>query len=178
MDKFADNKYRVVFDELKGCYDYFDNEYNKDDFYGLIKDRTNNEYCSSISATGFGLCSLITGVDYNWISYNQAKLRAEKTIDTFLNLETVHGFFYHFIDMRTGKKYHRSEVSLIDTALLVCGMLAVGEYFGGAVKEKAKKIFDNIEWNWFYDPKANQFYMGYYDENGFETSYKSYSKGH
>src|SRR5207247_2027183 len=41
------------------------------------------------------------------------------------------GFYYHFLDMETGRRAHRSEVSTVDSALLFAGALVAAAYFRG-----------------------------------------------
>ena len=94
--------------------------------------------------------------------------RAENTLDTFLNnMESTNGFFYHFVNIQTAKRAWNSEVSVIDTAIFICGAILAGEYFGGKVKEKAEKLYKNINWDWYVDKTVNQFYMEYSKEKEF-----------
>ena len=76
-------------------------------------------------------------------------------------------FFYHFINMKTAQREWKSEVSIIDTAIFICGALLAGEYFGGEIKEKAETLYERINWNWYTDKSVNQFYMGYSKEKRF-----------
>ena len=69
----------------------------------------------------------------------------DKTLDTFLkNVEGTNGFFYHFINMKTGKREWNSELSIIDTGIFICGAITAGEYFGGEIKEKAEILYKKI----------------------------------
>ena len=63
------------------------------------------------------------------------------------NLDTVHGFYYHFYTQRTGNPTKGVEVSCIDTALMVAGALVAGEYFGGKVEALANEIYERVEWD-------------------------------
>ena len=126
--------------ELKGCFQFFNKEINLDkqtNGYGLIRDKfPYHKEVASIASVGYGFASLIVGVEHKWISYEEAYIRANKTLDTFLyNLETIHGFYYHFVNMRTAKREWNSELSIIDTAIFICGALTIGEYFGGEIRK-------------------------------------------
>lgn len=61
----------------------------------------------------------------------------------------MNGFFYHFIDINTGKRIWNSEISIIDTAIFICGAITAGEYFGGIIKEKAENLYKKINWRWY-----------------------------
>lgn len=91
-------------------------------------------------------------------------------------MESTNGFFYHFINLETAKREWKSEVSIIDTAIFICGALLSGEYFGGTVKEKATKLYKNINWEWYLDKSTNQFYMGYIPESGFSGHWDMYAE--
>ena len=61
----------------------------------------------------------------------------------------VHGFFYHFTDIETGARIGRTELSSIDTALLLCGVLTAREHFRDArIKTLAQQIYERVDWPW------------------------------
>ncbi len=167
--------------ELRGCYKFFIKEANKNKNskgYGLIRDKSVlSPKIASIASVGYGLSALVIGVERNWITFPKAYERVSKTLDTFLNnMESTNGFFYHFINLETAKREWKSEVSIIDTAIFICGALLSGEYFGGTVKEKATKLYKNINWEWYLDKSTNQFYMGYLPESGFSGHWDMYAE--
>lgn len=172
---------KLLLKELHGSYNFFIKEANlkkESKGYGLIKDKTKlADDISSIASVGYGLAALIIGVEHKWISYKKAYYRASKTLDTFIeNVEGVNGFFYHFIDINTGKRVWNSEVSIIDTAIFICGAITVGEYFGSTIKEKAEHLYKKINWRWYTNPDTNQFYMGYSKEKGFWGAWDMYAE--
>ena len=138
---------KLILNELKKSYNFFINEANKNKKsfgYGLIRDKTilSNDI-ASIASVGYGLGALIIGLKHKWISYKKAYDRANGTLDTFLNyVDGKNGFYYHFINMNTGKREWNCEISIIDTAIFICGAIAVGEYFGGSIKQNKKEIKD------------------------------------
>ena len=126
---------------------------------------------------GYGLAALVIGVERKWMSFKNAYDRANRTLDTFINnVEGENGFFYHFVNMETGKREWNCEISIIDTAIFICGAITCGEYFGGEVKEKAMALYENINWNWYRNPELNQFYMGYSPERGFWGKWDMYAE--
>lgn len=174
-------KEKLLIKEIKGAFHFFIKEANtnkESKGYGLIRDKSKlSPQIASIASVGYGLAALVIGVERKWISYLEAYQRAKGTLDTFLhNLETVHGFFYHFINMETGKREWNCEVSIIDTAIFICGAILVGEYFEGEIKEKAEQLYKNVNWNWYRNKQTNQFYMGYSPEQGFSGSWDMYAE--
>jgi hypothetical protein len=122
---------------------------------GLTKDRCNvrgvdKGVVASIAATGFGLTALCIGHKRGYVSLRQAGSRALATL-LFLwkKLAQHRGFFYHFADMNTGERLWDSEVSSIDTAILLCGVLTCRQYFrSGEIHSLASHIFDRVDWTW------------------------------
>ena len=99
---------------------------------GLIKDSSRPGAPASAAAVGFGLVAMCIGESRGWIDREKAYERVLTTLKTFRDgVPNEHGFFYHFLDMRTGSRAWNSEVSSIDTALLVAGALYAGEHFKG-----------------------------------------------
>ena len=125
------------------AFDFFKDHQNP--VTGLFSD-TSGGGDASIAATGFGLGALCVGTERGWIDKKEAKARALTALGTFLPktpdaepaAEGKYGFFYHFLNPHTAKRAGRSEISTVDTAILVAGALTAGEYFGQDVKAKAE----------------------------------------
>src|SRR5882757_871363 len=119
-------------------FNYFWEEANPET--GLVPDRArvdgstldeNHQNVASIAATGFGLTALVIAAERNWITRSQAQERTRKTLLFFANKAfQQHGWFYHWLDAKTGERRWQSEVSSIDTALLLAGVLTTRQYFG------------------------------------------------
>jgi len=148
--------------------------------YGMISDRYNTVTRSygdaSIASVGFGLAAIAIGIENDWISYDEGYYRAYHTMVTIQNMQRTHGFFYHFISMDDATRSGTTEVSIIDTSILLCGMIMIGEYFGGEVKALANEIYQGVEWDWYYDSAHTMFYMGYTPESGFGGHWDSYAE--
>jgi len=139
-------------------FDFFWNECSP---IGLIKDRAGNFHpdsytASSIASTGFGLAAICIGEDRGWVSRSAAHDRIYTTLITFRDrVPNDHGFFYHFMNMNTGQVVPGSELSTIDTALLIFGALYAGEYFeakygDSSIKNIAEPLFERIDWPAYY----------------------------
>ena len=124
---------------------------------GLVLDKASNsgspdfKYApASIAAVGFGLASLTAGAERGWIGKAAAAEQVRTTLEFFSEkMESEHGFFYHFVDMETGKRVWDCELSSIDTALFIAGALTAAQYFESPeIKGLAKKLYERVDWKW------------------------------
>jgi hypothetical protein len=170
----------VIDFEMRGSFAFFWERANTtpgSPGYGLIRDRfPGSPGVASIASVGFGLTAYLIGIEKGYISYDEGYERVDGTLDTLLALDRVEGFYFHFLDMETGKRVWNSEVSNIDTAILLMGVLSAGEYFGGEIAAKAQEIYDGVNWPWFIDPARNMFHMAYFPEKGFEGHWDFYAE--
>ena len=123
---------------------------------GLVKDRckTNSPdhtLVASIAATGFGLTALCIGHRRGYVGLTEVRDRALVTL-RFLwkTLPTHRGFYFHFANVNTGERMWESEVSSVDTAILLCGLLTCRKYFEAhsEVSRLAYDIFKRVDWTW------------------------------
>jgi hypothetical protein len=140
---------------------------------GLVRDRSNvrkpdNGLLGSTAATGFGFTALCIGAKRGYVSHINAR---ERVLDglRFLwrNLPQHRGFFYHWANINTGERMWQSEISSIDTAILLCGILTCREYFQHSeISELAYDIFNRVDWNWLSEDTPILPH-GWTPENGF-----------
>jgi len=123
---------------------------------------------SSIAATGFGLTALSIGAQRGYMSASQIQSRVLNTLNfIWSQLPQQNGFFYHFVDMNTGQRARQSEVSSIDTSILLCGVLTCRQYFQDAqIQSLAEQIYDRVNWPWMLNG-GTTFSMGWTPESGF-----------
>jgi hypothetical protein len=169
-------------DDLEhACFQFFWEQANPQ--VGLIKDRCNvrakdENLAASIASTGFGLTAICIGDQRGFISHAEARLRVVRTL-SFLwhKLPTQHGFFYHFANLNTGERIWDSEVSSVDTAILLCGLLTCRQYFVHTdIDELAHAILDRVDWPWLSED-TNLVSQGWTPELGFIPSrWGSYSE--
>lgn len=145
---------------------------------GLVRDKvlTNGSAdfqdsdVASIAATGFGLSALCVGVDRGFISKDKARQMALNTLD-FLYHQLPHqkGWYYHFISMDSGQRKWNSEVSSIDTALLLAGVLTVKQCFKESIniRNLADQIYHRIDFQWMLNNDPLILSHGWYPESGF-----------
>lgn len=152
-------------EEERRCFDYFWKEASTlENSYGLIRDNDVRRDMCSIAATGFGLAGLAVGAERGYVDRKEAERRAIGTMMTLKERTVrVHGFFCHFLDMADASRYGDSEVSVIDTALLLMGALVAGEYFGGRCRQLWEELYTEVDWEWYRNPQTNAFYMGYHE---------------
>jgi hypothetical protein len=132
---------------------------------------------SSIAAVGFGLTALTIGATRGWIPDADAYQRALNTVNfLYDNAANVNGFFYHFLNPSTGARSGTSEVSSIDTAELMAGVISVGQYWAGTpLQASATKLFNRVNWPWMQRGDG-VFYGAWTPEAGFSGGYGDFSE--
>ena len=143
---------------------------------GQVRDRAlaagnDTRIVSSIAATGFGLTALCIGAQRGYQASADIASRVRATLSFVLNQlqpQGQNGFFYHFVDMTTGARAFTSEVSSIDTAILLCGVLTSREYFSqdAQIQNLATQIYANVNFAWMLNG-GTTLSMGWTPENGF-----------
>jgi hypothetical protein len=194
--------YRETREELKMLnetermhFNYF--SYNQDPDTGLVYDRSTPNSPASIAAVGFGLSGYPVAVERHWTN---RKAAAEWTHRVLTTLSTrpmgpkvngtigFHGVFYHMLDPKTGlrattqNKFWNSELSSIDTALLMAGVLSARNYYTwdnkieNEIREMCGKLYDNVEWDWISNDKG-LIHHAWTPETGMtESGYQGYSE--
>jgi hypothetical protein len=140
---------------------------------GLVKDRCNvrtadKSIVASIAATGFGLTAICVGEKRGYVSRVDARHRVLSGL-RFLwrSMPNHRGFFFHFANTKTGERIWDSEVSSIDTAILMCGVLMCRQHFRDAeITRLARAIFDRVEWTWLAED-TSLLQHGWHPEAGF-----------
>jgi hypothetical protein len=130
---------------------------------GLAPDRHPTRSFASIAATGFALTAYPIGVERSFVSREAARRRVLTTLrflwtapqdSTIAGSTGFHGFFYHFLDPETGRRYRDVELSTMDTALLLAGVLFCQSYFDRTAPEEAvvRALADSLylraDWRW------------------------------
>jgi hypothetical protein len=124
-------------------------------YTGIVKDRCHSDgpdarTIGSIAATGFGLTVLCLGAEFQYETRPRIEERVLRTLEFFHGPALREkGFFYHFVDLHSGERLWNSEVSSIDTALLLCGVLACREYFANdRIRSLADGIYRRADFRW------------------------------
>lgn len=140
----------------------------------------NNYRVASLAATGFGLSGLCIAADRNWIPRQQAIERAQATLDFFANRAfNKNGWFYHWMDAVTGERRWNSEISSIDTALLLAGVLTVKTCFNGdrQIGRMADKIYRRVDFKWMLNGDPYLLSHGWRPESGWiKNRWDNYSE--
>jgi hypothetical protein len=132
---------------------------------------------ASIAATGFGLTALCIAEKRGYQPREQVVEQVRRTLRFHAKqLPNVHGFFYHFTDIDTGKRIDKNEVSSIDTSLLLCGILTARAHFhdDAEIHHLATTIYNRVNWRWMLNG-GKTFSMGWHPESGFlDARWKTY----
>ncbi len=144
----------------KDSFDYFLHEVNPAN--GLIKDKTADNWPASIAAVGMALTVYVIGVERGLMARKRAAERTLATLRFFAtseqgtgpNASGYKGFYYHFLDMDTGRRAWDCELSSIDTALLIAGVLTAGQYFQqdniveAEIRHLSAVLYARVDWQW------------------------------
>lgn len=156
---------------------------------GFVRDRAVDPFydrkVTSVAAVGFELAAFGIGAERGWISRAEAMQATHQVLRTLLDLPQgvdpmasagYQGFFYHLLDIETGLRAPDSELSTIDTALLMAGVLFARQYFDGSaqaeadIRALADQLYERVNWAWALrddaEPaqRANQFYLAWKPE--------------
>lgn len=147
---------------------------------GLVADTSLPGSPCSIAVVGFWLSCMPIGVERGWMTRVDAVARTRSILDFFLNSEQsdapnatgYRGFYYHFLDMRTGRRTWDSELSSIDTAFLIAGMITASAYFQGDtqserdIRQVVTLLYERVDWR-FMENESAMVFMGWKPETGF-----------
>ncbi len=135
---------------------------------------------SSIAAIGFGLTATCISHSRGWISYTSAYNRVWNTLKLFRSgggAAGTNGFFYHMLEKNTGLRSGITELSSVDTALLMSGVLFAGAYFKNTpIETVADEIYRNCDWTWMC-AGSNFICMGWKPANDGGNFVTPYSNG-
>lgn len=143
---------------------------------GIIRDRSrtdggpSNENIGSIASVGFGLSGLCIAAARGWQPRAEAIDRAETTLRFFAEqMPHERGWFFHFVNPQTGAREWKSELSSIDTALLLGGVLTVRRCFDddAEVVRYADAIYRRVDFHWMLAGHPTVLAHGWKPESGF-----------
>jgi len=162
----------------KETFSYFLQEYNPAN--GLVSDSTKEHSHCSITVVGLALSAYTVGVENGWMTRKEAVKRTLTALRFFWESPQskekdaigYKGFFYHFLDMKTGRRAWKSELSTIDTTFFLAGALSAAGYFNRAAKEEneirslADALYRRADWRWALNG-GTKVSMGWKPESGF-----------
>jgi hypothetical protein len=145
---------------------------------GLARDRARTDgsphkeshrNVASIASTGFGLTALCIAAERGWVPRSQVRERVLTTLRFFATrAPREHGWFYHWMDARTGERVWNSELSSIDTALLLGGVLTTRQYFrnDAEIVKLATEIYERVDFKWMLNGDPYLLSHGWRPESG------------
>jgi hypothetical protein len=163
-------------------FDYFWEEMNVTT--GLMPDRSQSWSPCSIASQGFGISAICTAVDRGWVSRDSARVRIRRGLETLWNgpqgtaatgVNGYKGLFYHFLTMGGGVREWTSELSTIDTALLMAGVIDAKMFFDDptqpdevAIRWLADSLYYRVDWDFMRNGQPG-IMMGWNAETGFSS---------
>ncbi len=159
-------------------FNYFLHEVNPTN--GLVLDKTAADWPASIAATGLALAAYPVAVERGFMARSAAVERTLTTLRFFWNSHQgpepdatgYRGFYYHFLDMKTGRRAWQCELSTVDSAFLLAGALTAGIYFDAQTAEEreiralADALYLRADWNWAQN-RGQTVTHGWKPESGF-----------
>jgi hypothetical protein len=159
-------------------FDYFVHEVNP--LNGLVLDKTQEGAPASIAAVGLALSAYPVGVERGFTTRAEAVERTLVTLRFFRNSAQgtepdatgYKGFYYHFLDMKTGRRVWNCELSTVETAFLLAGMLSAAAYFANEsgdeaeIRSLADELYRRADWQWARNGGATVTH-GWKPESGF-----------
>ena len=147
---------------------------------GLVIDKSRDGWPASIAAVGLALAAYPSGVECGFMARADAVERTLATLRFFADAPHgperdatgYHGFYYHFLDMQSGRRAWKSELSSVDTAFLLAGMLAAAAYYQHETAEEseirrlADALYRKADWQWMQNAEAAVSH-GWMPEKGF-----------
>ena len=157
---------------------YFEHEINPDN--GLVLDKTAPDWPCSVAAVGMALTAYPIAVERGFMTREAAIKLVLTTLRFFWyspqgtepDATGHHGFYYHFLDMRTGRRAWNCELSTIDSAFFIAGALTCAEYFDGETRDEQKirtlanVLYERVDWQWVL-AADDTIAMGWTPEDGF-----------
>ncbi|PTY02487.1 hypothetical protein DB347_24090 [Opitutaceae bacterium EW11] len=140
---------------------------------GLVRDRARadgspSEGKASVSVSGFALSAWVVATHRGWTGRTEA-LEQVRGMLRFLATQAPreHGFFYHFMEMDTGERSWKCELSSIDTALMLAGAIVAREYFQDPeITALVNQLYEEVDWQWFLNG-GETVSLGWHPETGF-----------
>jgi hypothetical protein len=157
---------------------YFTHETNPAN--GLVADKTAPQWPASIAAVGMALTAYVVAVERGAMTHAKALSTTLVTLRFLLQAEQSEspiasgykGFFYHFLDMQSGSRVWKCELSSIDTALLMAGVLTARAYFSAdsadecELRATADALYERVDWRWMQS-ETQGVCLGWTPESGF-----------
>jgi len=158
-DERADDE-RMLDALQRAAFTYFLNATHPDN--GLVADNSRPGSPASIAVVGFALSSYPVAVTRGWIERDVAVQRTLAALRFFAHSDQsgsetstgYRGFYFHFLDLDSGQRTWQCELSSIDTALLLVGMLTAAAYFDSEtaaeteLRHLARRLYRRVDWRW------------------------------
>ena len=169
----------TLLDSLQhAAFEYFLQQANP--INGLVADTSREHSPVSIAVVGFAFSAYVVGVERGWMSRADAVRSSLAALRFFRDSDQgggvqgtgYKGFYYHFLDWNSGKRVWTSELSMIDTALLIVGALTAAMYFDADTPDEielrgiADELYRRIDWHWAQDGNVT-IMQGWKPESGF-----------
>jgi hypothetical protein len=156
---------------------------------GLVLDRVRNDgtaipgrnlEVASTALTGFGLTAMCIAAGRRWMDPNLIRKRVRATLRYFVhNQEHIRGWYYHFVNRKNGERVWSSELSTIDTALFLAGVLTAQQYYSDdtEISDLSTTLYSRVDFAWLLNKQTGRLRMGWDPETGlFRAEWAAYDE--
>lgn len=147
---------------------------------GMARERNSSGNTVTTGGTGFGVMALITGISRNFISRAEGLARLEKIVAFLKTADRFHGAYPHWLDGSTGKVIAFSQKDdggdLVETALLMQGLLTAGQYFNAptpaetTLRTDIDALYHAVEWDWYRRDNSDVLYWHWSPNYGWDMN--------
>ena len=126
---------------------------------GLASERNTSGDVVTIGGSGFGVMTILVGIERGFITRQQGMDRLETIVDFLSTADRFHGVWPHWVNGNTGEVIPFSQkddgADLVETAFMIQGLLTVREYLNDAdaqeavIKSAITQLWEAVEWDWF-----------------------------
>ncbi len=135
---------------------------------GMARERNTSGNLVTSGGSGFGIMSLIVGMERNFITRTQGLERMDKILDFLEVSDRFHGAWPHWLDGNTGNvipfSANDNGGDLVETAFLVEGLITFRQYLNAGVTAEQQLInrinvlWKGVEWDWYRQNNQNVMY--------------------
>ena len=150
---------------------------------GMSRERNSSGNVVTSGGTGFGIMSIVVGIERKFITRKQGLDRLNTMTDFLKNTAIkYHGAFPHWLNGATGATIPFSTkddgADLVETSYLMQGLLTARQYFNGSdadeilLRSKINNLWNAVEWNWFTKNQENILYWHWSPKYNWEMNFK------
>lgn len=151
---------------------------------GMARERNTSGDVVTTGGSGFGLMSIVVGIERNFVSRQDGVARFSKIVTFLENADRFHGAWSHWMNGTTGEVIPFSQKDdggdLVETSFLVQGLLTVRQYLqpsdtvGNNLINRIDKMWREVEWSWYRKNNENVLYWHWSPNYAWDMNFPMY----